>query len=153
VNDLLSLSLDSLRERFGGRGPESANEFRRMIARTAINASEASGELPADLRDGFESLGLARSGRLCAPVLGPEDQAALGEIAAQLAPELIGELRDHRPRLEEIYRASPYAQEITFEEYFIWWYHLFYSAVTERLAALGHIQLPASGTTTHVLRG
>jgi transglutaminase-like putative cysteine protease len=151
VDDVLALSARQLRERLGGRGADSLADLRLELGRSIVAAAAGNGEVAREARAGLESLGLARSGRVCVPVLGPEDEAALRAMAEDAAPPLIQALREHRPRLEQAYRASPYATEISFEEYFIWWYHLFYSAVTERLAAMGHVALPSHGTTTYVM--
>jgi hypothetical protein len=93
---------------------------------------------------------LLQNGRLAVPVLDSADDAALQRIAAAFTDELIGLLEAARPELERRYLRSEYAHEVSFPEYAIWWYHLFYSAVTEALVRNGAISLPPSGNATYL---
>ena len=77
--------------------------------------------------------------------------AMLDTIAQVIRPAFLELLEREWPFLRDVYSASPFAKEISFEEYFIWWYHLFYSAVTDRLVAAGRIRLFESGTTSYVI--
>jgi hypothetical protein len=107
--------------------------------------------LPAASLAGWEQLGWVGEGTILVPVLDGEDRAALSELAGILTHDLLDLLEAHRPDLTRAYTTSPYADEATFEEYFIWWYHLFYTAVTDRLIARGAITVPESGIASYVL--
>ena len=84
------------------------------------------------------------------PVLTSIDEAALSGLAGLIRPELLALLEKNRPKLEEEYRSSPYVQEVSFEEYFIWWYHVFYTRVTNKLLAEKIIVLPPSQLAFYV---
>lgn len=102
---------------------------------------------------GLRSLGLlAANGRTAIPVLGPADDAGLDAMAAAFAPSLLAILEKHRSALEAQYRNSPYAAEgVSFPEYFIWWYHVFYTDVTNELAHRRMIVMPRNGTLTYLV--
>jgi hypothetical protein len=85
------------------------------------------------------------------PVITPADEAALAELAGLLRPDLLALLTQNRAKLEEEYRKSAYAQEVSFEEYFIWWYHVFYTAVTDKLLSEKVLVLPPSRLAFYVL--
>jgi len=85
------------------------------------------------------------------PVLTPTDERALSELAGSIRPELLALLERNRTKLRKEYASSPYAQEVSFEEYFIWWYHVFYTAVTDRLIAEKLIILSPSQLAFYVL--
>ncbi|WP_302847319.1 hypothetical protein [Sphingomonas sp. OK281] len=40
---------------------------------------------------------------------------------------------------------------MSFPEYFIWWYHVFYTDVTNELAHRGMIVMPRNGTLTYLV--
>lgn len=90
-------------------------------------------------------------GRVLTLIFSGADFNALQAIAADFTPDLLGLLNSERNYLEEAYRNSPYASEITFEEYFIWWYHLYYTAVTDALVKDGLIVIPASGVSAYIV--
>lgn len=102
---------------------------------------------------GLRSFGLLTAdGRTAIPVLGSADDAGLDAMAAAFAPALLATLERHRPTLEAQYRSSPYAAEgVSFPEYFIWWYHVFYTDVTNALARRGLITMPRAGTMTYLI--
>jgi hypothetical protein len=85
------------------------------------------------------------------PILTPADQAALAELAGLLQPDLLALLNQNRAKLEEEYRTSPYGQEVSFEEYFMWWYHVFYTAVMDKLLFEKVLILPPSRLAFYVL--
>jgi hypothetical protein len=151
-SDNLQIATARLRALFGAGGPEGADEYQRyLVDALARSAADPQREAPPELREGFEAVGVARDGRVLVPVLSDADQTALDGLAAIVEDDLVALLQDARPDLEAVYRESPYAQEITFEEWFIWWYHLFYTAVTDRLIVLGHIAPPPTGNTTYLM--
>jgi len=53
--------------------------------------------------------------------------------------------------LASAHERSPYSEEVTFDEFFIWWYHLFYSATTDWLAHRGLLEVPRFGNTTYLI--
>lgn len=147
---LPSLDAAQLQARFG-IGDVEPRVAHAMVARKLANA--ASGESVSALeRAGFQSLGLmTESGAVCVPVLREADYVALDAVAALVAEPLIGILNEERASLSAVYNASPYALSIAFEEYLIWWYHFFYTRVTDRLARDGILQIPRGGVTTYIV--
>ena len=66
----------------------------------------------------------------------------LSEIAGLITDELVALLEMHRGKLIRSYRRGGYAREVTFEEYAIWWYHFFYTGITDNLVLKGYITKP-----------
>ena len=84
-------------------------------------------------------------------MLAPNDGSGLDAMAAPFAPTL---LEGHRRALEAQHRNSPYAAEgVGFPEYFIGWYYVFYTDVTNQLARRGMIAMPRTGTLTYLGSG
>lgn len=103
-------------------------------------------------RQCLQALGLATESSVTIPVLGESDDQVLSQLAKKLTPRLLTLLRHERPRLEKLYRKSPYVHEISFQEFFMWWYHFFYTAVTNELVRLRLVALPTTGTFTYLRR-
>ena len=134
--------------RLFGDGPDGVDAFKQELL-TLLAGPER--EMTPTRRAGFEAIGWMEDGRVVVPLLRPDDHAVLEEIAGLVTDRLVGLLERHRPELERHWRDSPYGEETTFEEYLIWWYHLYYTAVTDRLARSGLLAIPASGITSYVL--
>jgi len=81
-------------------------------------------------------------------------------VALKLTPELYnffeGIAKDYRPKLlkilneqtdhsREVFEKSGYSDEITFEEFFIWWYHFIYTDATNILAKRHALTIPKEG--------
>jgi hypothetical protein len=96
--------------------------------------------------------GVWRAGALHAPVVDRTDDAALQRIAADFSDTLFNLLRGARPQLEQAYAQSSYASEVSFAEFFMWWYHLYYTAVTDALVADHAITPPSSRNIAYILR-
>ncbi|HYG36834.1 MAG TPA: hypothetical protein VEC99_18725, partial [Clostridia bacterium] len=73
------------------------------------------------------------------------DQALFQTLAQFFKPRLLDLLQKNKPYIERIYRKTGYSSEISFEEFFIWWYHFLYTRATNILAEKGHLDLPKSG--------
>ena len=87
---------------------------------------------------------------LTIPVFKKKDNKILNNIANLLTDDLIALLEENKGIFKNNYQNSLYSKEITFEEYFIWWYHFFYSEVTEKLIAKDLIQSPTSGVISYI---
>ena len=95
---------------------------------------------------------LTAGGETAIPVLGPRDETGLTEIAAAFAPTLIAILERQREALDLQYRSSPYPIDgVSNSEFFIWWYHIFYTAVTNQLSRRKVIVLPPAVTLTYLI--
>lgn len=74
-----------------------------------------------------------------------EDQARLTTLANDFKPRLITILKDNSAYIDKIYKESVYYDKISFEEFFIWWYHFIYTDVTDELAKKGLLSIPQGG--------
>lgn len=94
---------------------------------------------------------LSDQGKRLAPVLVNTDLAALGILADRFAETLIPTLSHYLPEARRQFGQSPYADgRTTFQEWYIWWYHFLYTAVTDRLAEMGIVIVPVSGRMTYL---
>ena len=150
-DDINSTSAESLRIRFGANRADSSTNLSSIAIAIAAAVRDSGAAVPSALRQGLESFRLVRDGRLIVPVLHSADNLALDSLAASMAPGLLAVLRGEKPWLLGVYAQSPFARETSFEEYLTFWYHVFYSAVTDRLVAAGIITLPPSGATTYLV--
>jgi len=80
-----------------------------------------------------------------APRLSTDDQKEMGDIAALFKPVLLDVLEDHREYIQHVYQTSGYAEDISFEEFFIWWYHFIYTQTTNMLDEAGTLTIPEAG--------
>jgi len=74
-----------------------------------------------------------------------KDTKILSKIAQIFLPKLLNVLENNRSYAEEVYKKTGYSQEITFEEFFIWWYHFIYSQATNDMQNMGLLTVPSSG--------
>ena len=79
------------------------------------------------------------------PLLTKGDQDILDEMAEEFKPRLIELLNKNRDFILGNYNNSVYHNEITFEEYFIWYYHFLYTSVTNKLHDKGLLKVPENG--------
>lgn len=79
------------------------------------------------------------------PLITAREYEELKKIAQQFRPSLISILRANDARLRSSWQSSVYYDEISYEEYFIWWYHFMYTEVTNILAKRKIIKIPRSG--------
>ena len=78
---------------------------------------------------------ISDAGAPTALVLTHDENRALEEAALRFVPDLAAIVRAELPFLRAVYDASPYADEVSFPEYVLFWYHVFYSRVTDALVA------------------
>ena len=60
-------------------------------------------------------------------------------------PTLVDILENHKPYFKKVYTELNYDKEISFEEFFIWWYHIIYSETTNKLIKDNIIVKPKNG--------
>jgi len=58
---------------------------------------------------------------------------------------LIGLLNKDREYIEGVFQKTGYSNEVTFEEFFMWWYHFIYTRATNILAEKNYITIPEQG--------
>lgn len=148
---LANMNVDDLRARFGADG-DDAMAMRLLLAQKLIAAEREHAPVSPEEHAGLQALDLMDADRTVAiPILTSDDSDALSAVAELIAPDLANVLNDERPHLRRVYERSPYAEEVTFEEYLIWWYHFFYTETTNQLAAAGALRLPPSGVITYLI--
>lgn len=79
------------------------------------------------------------------PKINQGDNIKLKAIADIFTPDLLGVLETNRDYARDVYENTGYAEEIAFEEFYIWWYHFIYSRATDILAEKGALTIPESG--------
>lgn len=98
----------------------------------------------------YEKLGLNQNAQPIIPVFKTTDLSILSEIANTISEELILLLKENDQPLKEYYVSSRYSMEITYEEFFIWWYHFFYTKVTDELIKQDVIKSSSRGNQTYI---
>lgn len=73
------------------------------------------------------------------------DNSVFENLAFNFKPVLLQILNSNRSYFESMYLKSKYSDEISFEEYFIWWYHFIYTRATNILAQKSYLKIPAGG--------
>lgn len=73
------------------------------------------------------------------------DNAILENIAVSILPDLLTILEKHRAYGQQVYKKLGYSNEISFDEFFIWWYHFIYTQATDELAEKGFLNVPDNG--------
>jgi hypothetical protein len=101
-------------------------------------------------KEGLKQLRLISRDELSLLICSQRSLDRLADIASTVTSDL-GALRGRLAVLRAAYAGSPYRDEITFDEYFIWWYHFFYAQVTSDLAARHLLQVPANGNVTYIV--
>jgi len=144
--NFFTMSTQELSETFDTTGVQDGKEFRKNLLLAFVKEP-----MRGRFQQGFERLGFSKDGKRTIPVLSESDVEQLSSVAGLFTGELIGLLNGHKERLIGNYERSRYHDEISFEEYAIWWYHFFYTAVTNRLIDRGVIQMPADGVTTYLV--
>jgi hypothetical protein len=119
------------------------------LARRIVDASRDNKALTGPELRGLSKLGLAWNGKPSIIIFDRTDYQALNRIAATVTGDLVALLERNRTHLMERYSASPYAEETSFNEYFMCWYHFFYNAVTDALKDQRAIDIPPNGVTTY----
>lgn len=77
--------------------------------------------------------------------ISPKDNKILTEIAEEYLPELVKVLQKNRKYCEKIYKKIEYSDEITFEEFFMWWYHFIYTQATDIMNTNKILTVPEGG--------
>lgn len=86
------------------------------------------------------------------PSLNLKDQAIFQSMANNYTASLLNILNQKREYIEQIYEKTGYDQEITFQEFFIWWYHIIYTQCTNILASNNKLSIPKSGNFSYLLK-
>jgi hypothetical protein len=85
------------------------------------------------------------------PIISKEDSEIFNAIAGIFLPKLLKVLDKHNAYSIGVYEKMGYHNEITFEEFFIWWYHFIYTQVTNMLSNESIIRIPQGGNFQYEL--
>lgn len=150
--NLVTLSSGQIAEKCGLEPAINGQTLKKTLLTELAKAfPDTESILPAHMQC-LQTLGLLTHGSYNFPVLADSDDQALAPLAKIFTQRLLAILKIERGSLEKTYRVSPYAQEISFQEFFMWWYHFFYTDVTNRLIREGLIERPPTGTFTYLWR-
>jgi len=84
-------------------------------------------------------------------IVSAKDNEIFTKISQSFLPDLLKVLEGKRNYAEKIYSKLGYKNEITFEEFFIWWYHFIYTQTTNELQKKGIIDIPESGNFDYMI--
>ncbi|WP_242239516.1 hypothetical protein [Bacillus cereus group sp. BfR-BA-01309] len=99
----------------------------------------------------YEKLGLYQNSQPVIPVFKSTDLSILNEIANTISKDLVLLFKENDKSLKEYFVSSRYSKEITYEEFFIWWYHFYYTKVTEELIKQGVIRISSHKNQTYII--
>jgi DNA-binding MarR family transcriptional regulator len=74
------------------------------------------------------------------------------EMPGAFLPDLLSILEKNRSYFESVYKKLDFDNEISFEEFFIWWYHFIYSETTDLLIEKRIIKKPEGGLFYYEMR-
>ena len=149
---LLSLTREEFTRRF--EFPPQADikaEVASLLERMVAFARTGEGHLSARQKAGLGEIGLFENGELRVTVFSRAEATELGSVAALFTTDLLDLLERCRAELQSAHERSPYREEASFNEFFMWWYHFFYSATTNWLARNGLLEVPCSGNATYLI--
>ncbi len=84
-------------------------------------------------------------------IVSKEDNKIFNEIAKDYFPDLIKVLEKHRKYSEKVYSKLGYDKEVSFEEFFIWWYHFIYTQATFKMNEKAVLTIPVTGNFDYIL--
>ena len=79
------------------------------------------------------------------------DNEIFTTIANSFKPKLIDILNEKDEYIKKVYEETKYQKEITFEEFFIWWYHFIYTETTNILNKMNLLIVPENGNFEYEL--
>ena len=80
-----------------------------------------------------------------------DDNKILTKMAQDFLPKLLNILEENRKYAKKVYVKTGYSQEITFQEFFLWWYHFIYTQATNDMSNRGMLIIPPSGNFEYEL--
>jgi len=100
---------------------------------------------------GNNRLNISDKKKISENIISSSDNGIFEKMAADFLPELLKILENNKPYFEEIYHKTGYSEEITFNEFFIWWYHFIYTQTTNELASKGLLTIPENGNFVYLI--
>lgn len=84
-------------------------------------------------------------------IVSKSDNQIFKEIAISYLPKLLYILEINRKYSEKVYSKLGYNKEITFEEFFIWWYHFIYTQATNYMSKMELLKIPYGGNFEYII--
>lgn len=78
-------------------------------------------------------------------IITQKDNEIFGKMATLFLPTLLEVLEKHRDYSIDVYEELNHHSEITFDEFYIWFYHFIYTQTTDELATRKTIKIPDDG--------
>ncbi|GAA0788181.1 hypothetical protein [Hathewaya limosa] len=123
-----------IKEYFGESYFCNDNETKEFLLKEFLKIAKDRGyNCNSEIINGFNRLNLLKDKDIVIPILTKKEFFMLNNIADIIRDEYIKIFENNKKILYESYKESNYFYEISFEEYFIWWYHIYYSMVTDKL--------------------
>ncbi|QOR36468.1 hypothetical protein IMX26_06565 [Clostridium sp. 'deep sea'] len=101
--------------------------------------------------NGFNKLGIMNDKSISIPILSQQQFTLWYDIAKIITADLIKILNKNKAMIYNNYSKSVYVNEISFNEYFIWWYHLLYSKITDILVEKRVVKIPKEGVASYIV--
>ncbi|PIB31421.1 hypothetical protein BFP78_12255 [Gaetbulibacter sp. 5U11] len=79
------------------------------------------------------------------------DNQILNEIAQDFEPTILNVLNRNSDYISKVYKETGYENEISFEEFFIWWYHFIYTKATDIMNEKKMLIVPESGNFEYII--
>ena len=149
---LLSIREADFNRTFDFEKDFNTTEARRQLADRLVEAvKRGPSSLTPFQQESLSRLGLIKGDKLAVILLRDADYKALDHVASLITKDLVTFLDRTRARVRQTYEKSSYAEETSFNEYLMCWYHFFYAAVTNRLRDKGAISIPPNGNVTYLV--
>jgi DNA-binding MarR family transcriptional regulator len=85
-------------------------------------------------------------------VISKQDNEILKDMASSYLPNLLDILGSRKSYFKTIYKKLGYSKEISFEEFFIWWYHFIYTQATNEMREKGIVVIPQTGNFDYSIK-
>lgn len=85
-------------------------------------------------------------------IISASDYKVFDKTAQHFLPRLLKVLNANTNYAENVYKKTGYSEEISFEEFFIWWYHFIYTQTTDKLAEENLLAIPESGNFIYEIK-
>ncbi|MBU5593373.1 hypothetical protein KQI89_16615 [Clostridium sp. MSJ-4] len=152
TENILTLNDEQLKEYFGFEDINNIYDIKEELLRDLLKLySDKDYSIKESIKSGFNRLNLMIGDKLNVPVMSREEYDNLFDIASITLKPYIEIFQNNKEVLMEYYRKSSYYGEISFEEYFIYWYHFYYSLTTDRLIEKGLIKNEKNQLFTYII--
>ncbi len=84
-------------------------------------------------------------------IISKSDNEIFKTIADNFKPKLIEILNNNSEYIRKVYNETGYQDEISFDEFFIWWYHFIYTKTTDIMNEKGLLKIPKNGNFEYVI--